>query len=346
MMKRCLPLILAFFFTIPTIYAQRITPNKALLFKATSTECNVCGLRAWDEMKQAIELYEKEAVIIAVHPLEESLLHTPTSTALMENTPQFFGTPSFFVNNQSLPFQWLGEARKIIEAFQERQVVAHPFIEYAIEGNKLKVEVKTQYLRRTIRPHHIAAYVIEDKVKEFQNNRGPEDLHSKIMRTHIGEEVFGTLLSSDPIEINQEFTNNYTLDISSEWNPENLDVVVIIWERIGEKYELINANVATEPTALSTGINILEANEVNLQVHPTIINNSATIQLDLPLAIEGLNLTVINALGQAVKNIFSGDLPKGNHTFMLNRSDYAAGGLYFLVAEKNGDRLVKKMIIK
>ena len=346
MMKRCVPVFIAFVFTLTATFAQRVEPNKALLFKATSTECNVCGLRAWDEMKEAIDLYEKDAVIIAVHPLEESLLHSPTSTALMENAPQFFGTPSFFVNNQSLPFQWLGEARKMIEAFQERQVIAHPFIEYAVESNQLKIEVKTQYLKRIIRPHHIAAYVIEDKVKEFQNNRSPEELHSKIMRTHLGEEVFGTLISLAPIEINQEFTHNYTLDIAPEWNPENLEVVVIIWERVGDRYQIINSNVATEPTSLSTSINILEANAVSLQIQPTIINNSATVQLDLPLAIEGLNLNVVNALGQPVKNIFSGNLPKGEHTFTLNRRDYAAGGLYFLVVEKNGDRLVKKMIIR
>ncbi len=346
MMKRCVPVLIALILTVTATFAQRVEPNKALLFKATSTECNVCGLRAWDEMKEAVNLYEKKAVIIAVHPLEESLLHSPTSTALMENAPQFFGTPSFLINNQSLPFQWLGEARKIIEAFQERQVVVHPFIEYAIDNNQVKVEVNTQYLKRTNRPHHIAAYLIEDKVREFQNNRGPEDLHSKIMRTHFGADVFGTLLSSAPIEINQAFTHNYTLDIAPEWNPENLEVVVVIWERVGDRYEVINSNVATEPSALSTSINILEANEVNLQVQPTIINNSATIQLDLPLAMERVNLNVVNALGQSVKNIFRGDLLEGTHTFTLDRSDYAAGGLYFLVAEKNGDRLVKKMIIK
>ena len=145
MMKRCLSVFIAFVFIITTTFAQRIEPNKALLFKATSTECNVCGLRAWDEMKEAVDLYGKKAVIIALHPLEESLLHTPTSTALMENAPRFFGTPSFLVNNQSLPFQWLGEARKMIEAFQERQVVAHPFIKYGIDNNQVKVEVKTQY---------------------------------------------------------------------------------------------------------------------------------------------------------------------------------------------------------
>lgn len=346
MMKRWIPIFMTLFFASTTIFAQRIPPNKPVIFKATSTECNVCGLRAWDELKDAIDLYEKDAVIMAVHPLEESQLHTATSTALMENAPQFFGTPSFFVNNQSLPFQWFQEARLIIEAFQERQVVAHPFIDYVIEGNELKVQVKTQFLKRTNRPHYVGVYVLEDELEAYQNSRGPEDLHSKIVRTHLGENTFGTLLSEDDIEANQAFNTNYTLALNPEWLTEKLELAVIIWEKRGETYEVINSNTAFEPTALSTSINTLAANNVNLSVQPTIITNAATIQLELPIALDALNLSVINSLGQGVKNIFSGNLTKGAHTFLLNRNDYATGGLYFLVAEKDGDRLVKKMIIK
>jgi len=346
MMKRLIPVFVSLLLTTTTIFAQRIPPNKPVVFKATSTECNVCGLRAWDELKDAIDLYEKDAVIMAVHPFEESLLHTVTSTELMENTPQFFGTPTFFVNNESLPFQWFQDARLMIEAFQERQVVAHPFIDYIIENNQLKVQVKTQFFKRTNRPHYVGVYILEDELAAYQSNRGPEELHSKIVRAHLGENTFGTLLSEDIIEVNQEFNTNYTYDLNPEWLTENIEMAVIIWEKRGERFEIVNSNTAFEPTALSTSINILEANEVNLSVQPTIITNSAAIQLDLPIALEDINLNIVNSLGQGVKNIFSGNLTKGVHSFVLNRNDYAAGGLYFLVAEKNGDRLVEKIIIK
>jgi len=346
MMKRWIPVFITLLFTTVTTFAQRVPPNKPVIFKATSTECNVCGLRAWDELKDAIDLYEKDAVIMAVHPLEESQLHTATSTALMENAPQFFGTPSFFVNNHSLPFQWFQEARLMIETFQEREVVAHPFIDYVIEGNELKVQVKTQFFKRTNRPHYVGVYVLEDELVAYQSSRGPEELHSKIVRTHLGEHTFGTLLTEDIIEVNQEFNTNYTLALNPEWLTENLELAVIIWEKRGNTYEVINSNTAFEPTALSTSINVLTANKVDLSVQPTILSNSATIQLELPVALDALNLRVINSLGQQVKNIFSGDLTKGTHTFLLNRSDYGTGGLYFLVAEKNGDRLVEKMIVK
>jgi len=346
MMKKIVPVFIAVFFTITSAFAQRIPPNKPVIFKATSTECNVCGLRAWDELKDAIDLYGKDAVIMAVHPLEESLLHTETSTKLMENTPQFFGTPSFFINNESLPFQWLGEARQKLEAFQKRQVVAHPFINYVIEGNELKVEVETQFLKRVIRPHYVGVYVLEDELEAYQSQRGPEELHSKIVRTHLGENTFGVLLSSEEIAANQTFKNNFTLELNTEWLTEKIELAVIVWEKNGDKYNVVNSNTAFEPTALSTSINVLAASNINLKIQPTIITNSATVQLDLPIALKGINIRVINALGQQVTTIFNGDLPKGNHTFSLNRSDYASGGLYFLVAEKNGNRLVEKIILK
>lgn len=345
-MKRLIPIFIAVFFTMTTAFGQRIPPNKPVIFKATSTECNVCGLRAWDELKDAIDLYEKDAVIMAVHPLEESLLHTVTSTELMENALQFFGTPSFFINNESLPFQWLGEARQKLEAFQARQVVAHPFINYVIEENQLKVEVETQFLKRVIRPHYIGVYVLEDELEEYQSNRRPEELHSKIVRTHLSENTFGVLLSPDNIEANQTIKNNFTLELNPEWETDKIELAAIIWEKSGDRFNVVNSNTAFEPTALSTSINVLASNNVNLRVQPTIIANSATIQLDLPIVLKNLNLSLVNSLGQQMTTIFTGDLPKGNHTFLLNRNDFPTGGLYFLVVEKDGDRLVEKVVLK
>ena len=346
MMKRCIPIFIAIFFTAITAFAQLILPNKAVLFKATSTECNVCGLQAWDELKDAIELHERNAVIMAVHPLEESQLYTKTSRDLMENVSRFFGTPSFYVNNESLPFQWLGDARQMIEAFQDRPVVAHPSIDYIIEENQLKVQVKTQFFKRTNRPHYVGVYVLEDELKAFQDNRGPEDLHSKIVRTHIGENTFGTLLSEGEIKVNQEFINNYTLALDPEWLTEKIELAVIIWERRGDRYDVVNSNTAFNQTALSTSVNVLAVNNVDLKVQPTIITNSAMVQLVLPTALTGLNISMMNALGQQITTIFSGNLPKGTHAFTLNRSDYPTGGLYFLVAEKEGSRLIEKIILK
>ncbi len=335
------------FLIISTAFAQRIPPNKPVIIKVTSTECNVCGLKAWDELKEAIELYEEEAIIMSVHPLELSLLFSNTSLEFVENMPQFFGTPTFYINREVQPFNfWLGNARGAIEAFQERQVIAHPFVNYTIEDDELKVEVKTEFLKRVTRPHHVSVFVVEDEITEDQSSRGPEDKHSKVLRTHMGENVFGTLLSEETIEANQQFVNNFSLPLAENWNPEKIEIVVIIWERNTDNYVIVNSNIATEPTALSTSTNFLETAQVGLTIQPTVLVDAGTVTVALPIALEDLNLSLVNALGQNMQTIFSGHLTQGNHSFDLNRSNLGANGLYFLVLEKAGSKLVQKVVLK
>lgn len=346
-MKTLTSFFVVTFLIISTVFAQRIPPNKPVIVKVTSTECNVCGLKAWDELKEVIDLYDDDAVIMAVHPLELSLLFSNTSLEFVENMPQFFGTPSFYINREVQPFSfWLGGVRETIEAFQERQVIAHPFVNYTIEDNELKVEVKTEFFKKANRPHHVSVFVLEDEVVEDQSSRGPDETHSKILRTHIGEAVFGTLLSEEPIEIGQVFSNNYSLTLNEEWNANKIQIAVIIWERNTDNYVIVNSNVATEPTALSTSTNFLEAAQVELSIQPTILVDATTINVTLPTALENLNLNLMNVLGQTVQTVFSGDLTKGNHSFLLNRNDYNSRGLYFLVLEKGGSKLTQKIIIK
>lgn len=335
------------FLIISTAFAQRISPNKPVIIKVTSTECNVCGLKAWDELKEAIDLYEDKAVIMSVHPLELSSLFSTTSLALAENMPQFFGTPTFYVNTELQPFNfWLGNAKQDVEAFQKRQTIAHPAINYTIEGNELTVEVNTRFYKEVARPHHLSVFVLEDEVTEIQESRGLEDKHSKVLRTHLGETVFGTPLSAAPIDANQTFTNNYTLTLEDNWNPDNIEIAVIIWEHRTEKFVVINANVATEPVSLSTSTNFLETAQVGLTIQPTILVDVATVNVTLPTDLTDLNLRLVNTLGQNVQTVFSGDLPKGNHSFLVNRNDFKASGLYFLVLEKNGSQLIQKVILR
>ncbi|MEM1120858.1 MAG: Omp28-related outer membrane protein [Bacteroidota bacterium] len=344
-MKSVYVLLTAFLFVANSLTAQRIPPNKLVILKATSTECNVCGLRAWDEFKDVVEKYERDHVVMAVHPFDISKLYSRTAEELVNNMPTFFGTPSLYTNEETHFNFWFDGIRDAIDPWQARRVTAHPEIDFQINGNELTAEVNTQFLFSTNRPHYVAVYLVEDKIKEFQDNRGPEDLHSKILRTHLGESTFGTLLSESNIEANQQFTNTFSMELDPEWKPENLEVATIIWERRGETYHIVNANKAAT-ASFSTSINILEKAKVQLAVQPTMISDIATIQLDLPTAQADLNIRIVNTLGQTIQTIFTGNLPQGTTTFDLNRNAIKEAGLYFLVAEKEGSRLTEKIIVR
>jgi len=348
-MKTLISFFAATFLIVSSAIAQFIIPpNRPVIVKITSTDCNVCGLGAWDELKEAIDLYERKAVIMAVHPFDFSQLFSETSLSFAENMPSFFGTPTFYVNTTMQPFNfWLSNAKEDIKAFQEGQVVAYPAINYAIEGEALKVEVDIEYFKRVTRSHHVSVFVLEDQVTQAQAARSIEDKHSKVLRTHMGEAVFGATLSAQPIEKGQTFTNNYSLTLDESWNPDELEIAVIIWERNGENYSIENSNAATIPTALSTtSTNFLEAAQVELSIQPTILVDATTVNVSSPTDLKDVNLNIVNMLGQTIQTVFSGDLNKGNRSFSLNKNEFNAAGLYFLVLEKGGSKLTQKVIVK
>jgi hypothetical protein len=326
-------------------FSQRVPPSKPVFIKATSTECHVCGRNSWDQFKDIIILHEKEATIFAVHPLEESLLFSNSSVEVASNFPLFYGTPTYYINNNNIDHTWIAASKETVELFKKQRVTVHPFIDYHIENQEVKVNVKTQFLKGTNRPYYLSVYLIEDQVIEQQQLRGPEDKHSKILRKRFGTEDFGTLYSPDPIEANQTFEHQFSMPIDAKWDPNNLEIAAIIWERKGEKYSVINSNTALKP-ALTTSLNQLEKLGINLQVQPNLIEQQATISINLPSSQENLHLFIVNPLGQTIQTIKTGNLSSGKHQFELNASDFNLSGLHFLVLEKDGARLSRKAMFK
>ena len=87
-MKTLTSFFAAIFIIISTAFAQRIPPNKPVIIKVTSTECNVCGLEAWDELKDAIE------EILKLNPKPASGFGGPRV-----NSNQYV-VPDFIINNR------------------------------------------------------------------------------------------------------------------------------------------------------------------------------------------------------------------------------------------------------
>lgn len=291
--------LLVAIFCCLSLFAQRIPDPKPVIVKITSTMCNVCGLDAWDDFKDIAEKYKEEAVVMAIHPLEISDLYSATALDYVENLTAFFGTPMLYTNDEYAELSFHQQANDYVAAFKKRQVVAHPFIDYKIEGNELVVKVKTVFLKDNNRSHYLSLFVVEDEVSAPQDSRGPEDKHTKVLRTHFGESTFGELFSEEPIIANQEFEKTYRMPIDVNWNKENLEIAAIIWEKNGEEYRFVNANTAVEPVfTTSTNEIVLES---IMTVHPNPFNQQTTINFELKNEFIAANLQVMDVAGKIIK---------------------------------------------
>lgn len=285
-------------FSYFSLSAQRIPDPKPVIVKITSTMCNVCGLVAWDDFKDIAEKYKEEAVVMAIHPLEISDLYSETALEYAENLPSFFGTPMLYTNDEYAEFSFHQQANDYVTAFKKRQVVAHPFINYKIEENELVVKVKTVFLKNNNRPHYFSLFVVEDEVIAPQDSRGPEDKHTKVLRTHFGESTFGELFSEEPITVNQEFEKTYRMPIDVSWNKENLEIAAIIWEKNGEEYRFVNANAAVEPV-FTTSTNEIVLEPI-MTVQPNPFSAQTTIRFELKNEFVAANLQVMDVTGNVI----------------------------------------------
>ena len=57
------------------------------------------------------------------------------------------------------------------------------------------------------------------------------------------KDQMGETITTGAIE-NEEFVNNYTATVQSDWNADNLSVAVVLWEKNSNgTYSIVNGNV-------------------------------------------------------------------------------------------------------
>ena len=113
-------------------------------------------------------------------------------------------------------------------------------------------------------------------------------------------------------------------------------------------YEL---NVAlVNPTGIEGGVAKLLPNGMVLyQNYPNPFNPATHIRFSTSAAAE-IELTIYNALGQVVRNLFSGKVAAGNQQAVWNGTDNAgrnvsSGVYYYRLSSSSGDVAVKKMLL-
>jgi len=164
------------------------------------------------------------------------------------------------------------------------------------------------------------------------------------LRSSLGQGTFGESIANGTVTVDTEFSLKLTKEMDTKWIAENLEIAAILWNKTDNNYEFVNANVV--PVAFSTSVNILETSGLTLAVTPTLIQQSATLQIDAPIAFDEVTIAIFNTAGQQVQTVFTGSLNNGSHTFSINKSKLGASGLYFLQMESAGSVISRKLVVE
>ena len=226
--------------------AQEVLPEqKALITKIAATWCINCGTWGWDIYEDIIEDNSDDALIITAHYNGD--LHTNTAKSISDNFGSV-GQPQFFLGNELTRlhegnrFEKRAEIKEAAQAISAQMPVANTGIQYQLNGKRLEVRVKTKFFQNTTDEFYVATYILESGVLNFQTGKEAVVAHSKVLRGAFTENDFGIAIGSQGISEGSEFVRNQTMDLPADWDKDQLEVVAIIWKKIGDTYVYVNGS--------------------------------------------------------------------------------------------------------
>jgi|GEM_PF-4504138 len=321
--------------------------RKPLITKATATWCNICGSFGWDNFHDLLDAHNESAVFIAIHADDESQLFSETAAIFSENLIDFFGVPELFLGRDPVPFsrRWANSAKEYIDEFNEQPIPIQSNLSFQFVNNRIEVETKIKFRQSEDEPRYMSLLLIENDVVEYQFNQGPKAVHSKVLRTHITPEVFENLISTDPINANDVFNKEFSKVLDDEWEKENIEVVLIIWRKFGDHFQVVNSSLFSTSNN-TTPTSDLELNLASFSIAPNLLQTSSEITISLKNNLERVSIDIYNEVGQKVNTLYLGHLKSGRHSFGLARTIFPTAGIYFVTLNDGQDIISKRIVVE
>ena len=317
--------ITLFLFLAASVQAQRT----AVVSKVTATWCSRCGSWGWDFMEAIKDDYadeDAEALPLGVH--YSGKLVNPVSQWFASNLDAS-GQPQFFVNNE---FISVGSStwRTQVDALKTMisGLGTNPsnsvleFVNTRIidnDGNH-NVSIRINPISDVQNEHYLAVYVFENNVIEEQASVGPMANHPNVLRDVISDNNFGDLYMAPGDAARAEEVLNFVYTPDPSYKIENLGVLAIMWEKIGNDY-VIDYSIATKNWMALTSTDELTESNVTLQQGANEIMLSADDNQEY-------EVLITNQSGQTLSSA------RFQNNTSLSTSEFISGLYYVTVGNK------------
>lgn len=194
-----------------------------------------------------------------------------TSLNIQTNANGSFSIPSFSMNNVFLGTSNVTSSMIVNNAksYNANNAKVGVVAKKNISGNNISVDVKCKFFEDAEGEYHWVAYAIEKKVKGIQNVNGVGNVadyeHQYMVRASMQnttgaeitemdkQSIWGAgSFASGSIKSGSEFSKKFTLKyvnfpidpkfqlITWDMKPENTGVAVMVWKKVGNKFEYVN----------------------------------------------------------------------------------------------------------
>lgn len=196
----------------------------------TSVGCQNCPTlsTALSQIKEA----DPQRMAVGSYHMDFGSYSDPMSHPITQTFLTNFGVsglPRFFLNlrkeSESMASKTSIE-RAMQSELNNNPAICGVAIESTLNGSTLQVKAKVTSTISSIYRYEII--LVEDQIKEFQLGANGDYYHNNVVRHVDSGNIFGTRLNNgQPLEAGVEFIQERTINLNSNWNPENMRVIVL-----------------------------------------------------------------------------------------------------------------------
>jgi hypothetical protein len=335
------------------LQAQDVEPiQRSLITKRTATWCPPCGGWGWSFFHDAVDQNEEKAYFFAAHHSGD--LVNPTAVAITNNwgaigQPRFYlGETDIFASSSTSAAK-LTELKDMVDAAYETEPTVGVGLEvfWDVENEQILVNTNTKFFQNATGEFYTGVYLVEDNVVNFQQGQGADANHERVLRVSFSDDAFGLPFLISTFAANDEFPNQFTMTGIENPMVSNLDYeyVAIVWQKIDDKYEVVNVNGTTEIEEFFIN-SVEEITTAGVTVYPSIFSDLVTVDFELTTSVERAEFTLYDLTGKAVFTSVTNSLSSGQQTIPLDLSAIAATGTYLLSMDLDGQQLTRKLVKK
>lgn len=352
-MKRFLLAIMLCSFSF-LVNAQEIEVPKTqipLITKISASWCPHCGNWGWNFLEGLLQNNQGKAIMMATH--YSGNYKTQAGEQLASNFG-IVGQPEFYLGTDKISANSGNYSSMVAMVSSNVTTISNqiPKAQSALklimqQDGSLKIQARAQFFEKLSGEFYLGIYLIEKNYVGYQSPIGNGAEHKNLFRGAIGDENFGDLLVAGSVDADQTFDLEHSFNLNaSGYSSDNIEIVAILWEKVGNKYEYVNANSSSTIEIVSSNEE-LERRISSFQVSPNPLRSNGTILLSLDQPLERVSADLLTISGKKVQNIAMPNLlPAGEYRLELALQDRLPAGVYLLRLQSAQGMISKRLIIQ
>jgi len=345
--------ILGFILMLPLwLFSQTVEvpqEQKPLISKVTASWCPFCGSWGWSFYDDIYEDNGDDAVFLTLHHSGD---HTNAISSSVVNNFTVFGQPRFLLDGVDLNVSSSNgtskrqEFHNLVDQAKDASPMIQTGIDAGYNADLIRVNYAVEAFTDLNGEYYVALYLVERSFIGYQASIGPNAQHKTMLRAELTNQAFGKLAFSGNTPAGSVMGGYQEFPLGA-YNPENLQIVSVIWKKEGDQYLVINSNLDDELELKSTSsVNQEYATELEVSLYPTVVKNDLTIHLEAPDRLEEVIVRVFNLGGDILMEEKFGIIDMGKQALTLNALASVPAGIYLLNIHSQSRQWTQRIIIE